>query len=119
MFASLMPGIRELRTPLAAGYLWLLFAWLLVEPSVPSSREELTGAAASIVRLTDEGSIVALGAGISFAAYLVGTVYVGVLRAPRAALRWRAERSAFEEPDDAWASGVVPLTSLLPAAIAR
>lgn len=90
MIASLLPGLRELRTPLAAGYMWLLFAWLLVEPSVPSSREELTGVSASISRLIDEGSVVALGAGITFVAYLVGTVYVGLLRVPHAAYRYRA-----------------------------
>jgi hypothetical protein len=92
MIASLLPGLRELRTPLAAGYMWLLFAWILVEPSLPSPREELTGVAGSISRLIDEGSVVALGAVISFAAYLVGTVYVGLLRAPRLAYRWYAAR---------------------------
>jgi hypothetical protein len=29
MLTNVLPGLRELRAPLAAGYLWLLFAWLV------------------------------------------------------------------------------------------
>ena len=91
VIASLLPGVRELRTPLAAGYLWLLSFWLLFDPIFPS-REEATGVYESISRLIEEGSIVGLGAAVSFIAYLVGTVYVGLLRAPLALFRFRRAR---------------------------
>ena len=36
MLTSLLPGVRDLRAPLAAGYIWLLFGWLVVEPRYSS-----------------------------------------------------------------------------------
>ena len=35
ILASIVPGIRDLRAPLIAGYMWLLFAWLVAQPEVP------------------------------------------------------------------------------------
>lgn len=35
--ASLLPGVREIRAPLIAGYLWVLFGWLVVDPAKPNA----------------------------------------------------------------------------------
>src|SRR3954451_13308783 len=40
VLANALPGVRELRGPLVAGYLWLLFIWMLLTPDLdhrPSS----------------------------------------------------------------------------------
>ncbi|ADI04389.1 hypothetical protein SBI_01268 [Streptomyces bingchenggensis BCW-1] len=39
VFASLLPGFRELRTPLAAGYLYLLSLFLFVADHIPTKSE--------------------------------------------------------------------------------
>jgi hypothetical protein len=39
VLAGLLPGVRELRAPLAAGYLWLLYGWLTAANSFPSAGE--------------------------------------------------------------------------------
>lgn len=76
MLASLLPGLREVRTPLATGYLWLLVLWLLFQRNVPRSKEEVVGPIASIYELgLLVGAPVALAAA-SFAAYLLGSVLV-------------------------------------------
>lgn len=35
MLAGLLPGLRQVRTPLAVGYLWLLNLWLLLADYLP------------------------------------------------------------------------------------
>lgn len=35
MLSSILPGLRELRTPLAVGYLWLLFLYLVLTDRLP------------------------------------------------------------------------------------
>jgi len=73
MLTNLLPGLRDLRAPLAAGYLWLAGFWLLVVNAVPA-RSAATGVLAHIYTLAS-----ALGRGtvlvaISFVAYLIGSV---------------------------------------------
>ena len=73
MLMNLLPGLRDLRAPLAAGYLWLIGLWLLLVDAVPS-RSKATGVVAHVYTLThDLGHGVVLAA-ISFAAYLVGSI---------------------------------------------
>jgi len=70
--STLIPGLREIRAPLIAGYLWLLFAWLLTAPRAPH-----VGATQPYDRLADlAGSVGPAGLAIaaSIAAYLVGTL---------------------------------------------
>jgi hypothetical protein len=71
LLTSVLPGIRELRTPLATGYLWLLNVWLLFGEHLPHSRpgDDM------LARLWDAGEYGGKAAqliGLSFAAYLVG-----------------------------------------------
>ena len=67
MLASLLPGVRELRSPLAAGYVWLAALWLLFHDRVPESEDEATGAWEAIFALGDRVSTVAIGVAVSFA----------------------------------------------------
>ena len=71
MIASLLPGLRDLRTPLAVGYLWLVGLWLLLHDRVPSS------ASAPISSLYDLSAFLgtsAVLAAITFVAYLLGSI---------------------------------------------
>ena len=71
ILGSIVPGFRDLRGPLIAGYMWLLFAWLLVDPEVPLKSEGQLG---SIVDLAHEAGPIATAAAVSVAAYLVGAM---------------------------------------------
>jgi hypothetical protein len=74
MLASLLPGLREVRTPLAIGYVWLIGLWLLFADKVPMKVPAQDG----LVRhVFEAGSF--LGQGVlltvvSFSAYLLGSL---------------------------------------------
>jgi hypothetical protein len=72
ILASALPGFRDLRGPLIAGYLWLVFAWLLFEPNVDYRPPNGVGAAA--YDLLQEVGPIATAIAVSVAAYLVGAV---------------------------------------------
>ena len=84
MLASLVPGLRELRAPLAAGYLWLVGLWIALEPHAPE-RSQASGLSKSLYGLTDQVSQVGLGAASAFVAYLLGALSLAFFSAP---LRW-------------------------------
>lgn len=65
MLLNLLPGLRELRAPLAAGYLWLFAVWLFFDGKIPQP----AGAAAFFGQFKAVGAAAAL----TFAAYLVGS----------------------------------------------
>jgi hypothetical protein len=72
LFSSLIPGIREVRAPLAAGYLWLTCAWLLLEPLAPSADENrIYGRMAEIA---DAVGPVGRALAVSVVAYLIGSL---------------------------------------------
>ena len=77
MLSNLLPGLRELRAPLAAGVLWLLAAWMAWEPHIPSV-QTATGGMQSVYRLRGFVPELAVGAVAGFLAYLVGSVSVAV-----------------------------------------
>ncbi len=83
MLTSLLPGLRELRAPLAAGYIWLLAWWLAFEPRL-ADRAEATDLLQSLYRLDDALSGFGLAAVASFVAYLAGslsmTLFSGALK---------------------------------------
>jgi hypothetical protein len=72
MLASLLPGLRSLRAPLAAGYIWLLSAWLLADDLPP--REEATGLVRRLYELEGVVSEIGTVVALSFVAYLIGSV---------------------------------------------
>ena len=86
MLANLLPGIRELRAPLAAGYIWLIALWLTFEPGFPN-RAGADGLLASLYRLTDELSTVGIGVVVSFVAYIVGALSTSLFATPRQGVR--------------------------------
>ena len=71
MLANLLPGIRDVRAPLAAGYLWLLAAYVAFEPKF---RGKPRGVWLTLSNLRHTFSTVGLGIAVSFAAYLVGAI---------------------------------------------
>lgn len=72
MLTSLLPGIRELRTPLASGYLWLLNAWVIFGEYVPR-HQPTAGPIAGLWDLFSYAGKGALFAATTFIAYLVGS----------------------------------------------
>jgi hypothetical protein len=73
MLMNLLPGLRDLRAPLAAGYLWLVGLWLLLADAV-APRTTATGVLAHVYVLTTALGRGTVLAAISFVAYLIGTV---------------------------------------------
>jgi hypothetical protein len=80
MLGSVLPGLRELRAPLAAGYLWLLGVWLMWGDAIPKATDEKPPAVDRLYRL--EPIITDLGLAIvaSVGAYLVGSIAIDVQR---------------------------------------
>lgn len=74
MFTQLLPGFRHVRTPLITGYLWLLFAWLVLGPErlIPDrDAEGIPGRIADLVNLLGPSStLVAL----SVPVFLIGSL---------------------------------------------
>jgi hypothetical protein len=70
VLSQVLPGLREIRGPLAAGYLWLLFGWLVFNASL----KEAGGPVGELVELGGEVSDATLAVAASFAAYLVGSL---------------------------------------------
>ncbi|HYV32055.1 MAG TPA: hypothetical protein VEO53_13245 [Candidatus Binatia bacterium] len=73
MLMNLLPGLRDLRAPLAAGYLWLTGLWVLLSDAVPS-RSTATGVLAHAYALTAAVGRGAVLVAVSFLAYLIGAV---------------------------------------------
>lgn len=72
ILASALPGFRDLRAPLIAGYLWLLFLWILVKPDIHKRpTNEVTGA---VYDLAKDAGPIWIGLGVGVAAYLIGSV---------------------------------------------
>lgn len=71
MLSSLMPGLRDLRAPLAAGFVWLVALWFLFEPMWDRDREA-DGITGSANRLMSTLDLIGQGVVLSFAAYLIG-----------------------------------------------
>jgi hypothetical protein len=69
---QLLSGLRELRSPLAAGYLWLFFGWLVVDPQLAG--KNLTGSLKSIDRLGTFLGRIGIAISASVLAYLLGVV---------------------------------------------
>lgn len=79
MLSSLLPGLRDVRTPLAVGYLWLLIVWLWFGGTLTES-EAYGRLADTFSQAAFLGEAALLGA-VSFTAYLLGSlVYLPVER---------------------------------------
>jgi hypothetical protein len=74
LLASLLPGIRELRTPLAIGYLWLINAWILFAEDLPKTRPQDGELVAAIWDLAAAVGITATLAAVTFGAFIIGSI---------------------------------------------
>jgi hypothetical protein len=72
ILANALPGFRDLRGPVVAGYLWALFAWLIVEPDFTTKPGDPLGG--SLYELGHAVGGVGTAIALSVAAYLVGSV---------------------------------------------
>ncbi|NHC13133.1 hypothetical protein [Motilibacter deserti] len=75
MLANLLPGLRDFRTPLAAGYTLAITLWLLLEERVPRE-ERAPGALRRLYELADIAGRPILVAFFSFCCYLLGSLLV-------------------------------------------
>lgn len=102
MLSSLLPGLRDLRAPLAAGYVWLMALYIALEPLTPA-RDEASGVWASLIRLEDVVSTVGFGVAATFVAYLAGLIsqavsrWAGWLAHSSGALDWGLPRQTGRE----------------------
>jgi len=91
----LLPGLRALRAPLIAGYLWLLGLWLLIAPRLHPA-EHPDSVVGQLDRLGHAAGRVPVTIAVSVAAYLVGVVSIAAnpvlnqIGNPLAATRLRA-----------------------------
>src|SRR4051812_38905090 len=99
VLGNLVPGLRELRAPLAAGSILLLAMWIALDPTVPSRARAGTGFWKSLFDLSHLIGPVATGAAAGFATYLLGSACQVVVsdagsimarRKRRRFQRWRA-----------------------------
>jgi hypothetical protein len=70
VLASLLPGLRELRTPVAVGYIFLLDLWLVLADYLPRKASDgLVGNVFELGGLLGKGAVFAA---LTFSAYLIG-----------------------------------------------
>jgi hypothetical protein len=79
VWQNILPGLRELRAPLAAGYLWLLVLWLSLRPLVPPGGH-MSGVYRDVIELGAWGGKPAVVAASTFAAYVIGILSLAATR---------------------------------------
>lgn len=72
MLASLLPGIREVRAPLAAGYLWFVFGYLAA--GAPDKSQGLPAPVRDLVKVAHSAGSAGTAVALSFLAYLLGSL---------------------------------------------
>lgn len=83
VLAHLLPALREVRSPLVGGYLWLLAAWLLFGGFVPvSPLDSESNTWVLIGRLVEPLGVAGLTVVGSVTAYLVGSLVDEILAMP-------------------------------------
>jgi hypothetical protein len=73
VLAHLLPGFREIRAPLASGYIWLLSLWIALADHIPN-KKEAQGVWESAYHLSAIAGTTATLAAATFAAYLIGSL---------------------------------------------
>jgi hypothetical protein len=113
VLSALLPGVRQVRGPLVAGYLWMLAIYLAFGNVLPS--KHTSDLVARLDRLADVVGPTGTALAASLTAYLIGSLLDGLLGAAveliRRGLIPREERSSFSiRFSPYW----MPLRSLLP-----
>jgi hypothetical protein len=107
LLTNLLPGLRELRTPLAAGYLLFLAIFVFWHDEITSGVEQKSGLIGELSKLASSAGTGPTLAALTFAAYVVGIAWtqaigalIGVVVTSRARLskflNRRVRRSAGE-----------------------
>jgi hypothetical protein len=110
MVTGVLPGLRELRAPLAAGYVWLLAAWLALGDELPTAGDDKAPSLDRLYRLEPVVSDLGLAVVASVAAYLVGSIAIDVQARVARLLRDRAQEPRQKRQDaDGRSQGIVPL----------
>lgn len=78
IFNNLLPGLREVRAPLIAGYMWLIAAWFALEPLFPET-EPTVGLVASAIALHSAVPALGIAAASAVVAYLIGSMSEALL----------------------------------------
>lgn len=72
ILASALPGFRDLRAPLTAGYLWLIFLWIALSPDLDvRPANDIAGA---VYDLGSAAGPIWVGIAVGVAAYLIGSI---------------------------------------------
>lgn len=74
MLASLLPGLRDVRTPIMVGYSWLLTGWLIFANKLPKHRPPGNGPIAQLFDLSHLVGPAATVATLSVVAYILGAI---------------------------------------------
>jgi hypothetical protein len=74
VLASLLPGLREIRTPLAVGYIWLLNLWLIFADILPRAAPRTGFVLAHRFELGGLLGRAAVLAALSFVGYILGSL---------------------------------------------
>ncbi|MDI9919347.1 MULTISPECIES: hypothetical protein [unclassified Rhodococcus (in: high G+C Gram-positive bacteria)] len=74
MLTTILPGLRDLRTPLATGYLWLVAMFMLILGGVLPTREGGLPFVRELYTLSDGVGATAMLGVLTFVAYLIGSV---------------------------------------------
>lgn len=72
MIANVLPGLREVRTPLVIGYILLMSFWLMFFDVLPRSGREFNKEYPILGSIINHVGPVGVGAAVSLTAYLVG-----------------------------------------------
>lgn len=75
MLATVLPGVRYIRTPLTVGYMWFLVLWLAIGHRLPTS-SQASGLFADVFRISHAVGPAATAVAVSVAAYVVGILVV-------------------------------------------
>jgi hypothetical protein len=103
ILANALPGLRDLRPPLIAGYLWLLVAWLIVQPNLDKDPAGPLGR--TVYELADHVGRPVVAIALSIAAYLLGSASQEVTGTATRLLaaRWRVKHHVNPTQAPAWA----------------
>lgn len=107
MLSALLPGLREIRAPLAAGYLWLVVGWLLVHDRIATG-SSAHGAVDALSDLRHAIGVGGIGAAATFMAYLLGALWEPIAIRIAGALWSVASRIPYAIIEVRFASGPRP-----------
>jgi hypothetical protein len=106
VLASILPGLREIRAPLAAGYLWLVIGWLLFHDRVETG-SSASGAVDALTGFRDAIGLGGIAAAATFVAYVLGALWEPLAGRLAEAI-WATYTSWRKKLEDRFFGGVDP-----------